>query len=224
MKAMILAAGRGERLRPLTDRTPKPLLQAGPKRLIEYLIDNLVSAGFDDIVINHAHLGEQFEPTLGNGERFQATIRYSDEPDGGLETAGGIIKALPLLGDAPFLVVNGDIWTDFPFADLKRFELAEEKLCHLIMVDNPAHHQEGDFYLDQSGLLKTEGVPKLTFSGIGVYRPEMFADHLPAKQPLKPFFVKAMQSQQVTGQYYQGQWSDIGTVERLSNLIKQLEN
>jgi len=224
MKAMILAAGRGERLRPLTDHTPKPLLQAGSKRLIEYLIENLVVAGFNDIVINHAHLGGQFEPILGNGDRYQAHIEYSAETLGGLETAGGIIQALSLLGKDPFLVVNGDIWTDFPFTELAEFKLAEDKLCHLIMVNNPQHNPNGDFHLNLSnGLLQTDGDPKFTFSGIGIYRPEMFADYPVSKLPLKPLLVEAMQKRQVCGQHYQGQWSDIGTVERLNALAKQLE-
>jgi MurNAc alpha-1-phosphate uridylyltransferase len=223
MKVMILAAGRGERLRPLTDHTPKPLLHAGSKRLIEYLIEKLVDAGLKDIVINHAHLGEQFEPILGSGERYHANFEYSAEVTGGLETAGGIIQALPLLGNEPFLVVNGDIWTDFPFADLTKLTLTKDQLCHLVMVNNPAHNPSGDFYLDADGLLSLEGEPKLTFSGIGVYRPEMFADHPVAKLALKTFLVEAMKHQQVTAQHYQGQWSDIGTVERLTALAKQLD-
>lgn len=223
MKVMILAAGRGERLRPLTDHTPKPLLHAGPKRLIEYLIEQLVDAGLKDIVINHAHLGEQFEPILGNGERYQANFEYSAEVIGGLETAGGIIQALPLLGNEAFLVVNGDIWTDFPFADMAKLALAKEQLCHLVMVNNPLHNPAGDFYLDADGLLSTEGEPKLTFSGIGIYRPEMFADQPVAKLALKPLLVEAMNQNKVSGQHYQGQWSDIGTVERLTALAKQLD-
>lgn len=222
MKVMILAAGRGERLRPLTDHTPKPLLHAGPKRLIEYLIEKLVDAGLKDIVINHAHLGEQFEPILGNGERYHANFEYSAEVTGGLETAGGIIQALPLLNNEPFLVVNGDIWTDFPFDTLAKITLTKEQVCHLVMVNNPAHNPVGDFYLNADGLLSIEGDPKLTFSGIGIYRPEMFADHPVTKLALKPFLVEAMKYQQVTGQHYQGQWSDIGTVERLTSLTKQL--
>lgn len=222
MKVMILAAGRGERLRPLTDHTPKPLLHAGPKRLIEYLIERLVQAGLDDIVINHAYLSEQFEPLLGNGQKYRAKISYSAEPNGGLETAGGIIQALPLLGDAPFLVINGDIWTDFPFETLHDFKLPADKQCHLVMVDNPAHHPKGDFHLDKDGLLHISSEPKLTFSGIGVYHPDMFAGYTVEKRPLKPLFIKAMQKTQASGRYYSGEWSDIGTVERLMQLTRHL--
>jgi|SRR5690554_3388115 len=223
MKVMILAAGRGERLRPLTDHTPKPLLHAGPKRLIEYLIDRLVQAGLNEIVINHAYLGEQFEPALGDGHKYQAKICYSAERNGGLETAGGIIQALPLLGEAPFLVVNGDIWTDFPFETLRHFKLTADKLCHLVMVDNPAHNPKGDFHLDEHGLLRADGEPKLTFSGIGLYHPDMFANYAIEKRPLKPLFIKAMQHSKLSGQYYAGEWSDIGTIKRLTDLAKQLD-
>lgn len=145
MKAMILAAGRGERLRPLTDNTPKPLIYAGNKRLIEYLIEALVKAGFTELVINYAHLGEQFPEALGDGTKYGAKIQYSPELAGGLETAGGIINALPLLGDEPFLVVNGDIWTDFDFTTLRHFKLADSMQCHLLLVSNPPHNSDGDF-------------------------------------------------------------------------------
>jgi N-acetyl-alpha-D-muramate 1-phosphate uridylyltransferase len=222
MKAMILAAGRGERLRPLTDKTPKPLIQAGPKRLIEYLIDSLVRAGFQDLVINYAHLGEQFPQLLGDGQRYGARICYSPELEGGLETAGGIINALPLLGDEPFLVVNGDIWTDFAFARLHDYPLATDKLCHLVLVDNPPHHPEGDFALDAQGNICTDSDDKATFSGIGLYRPAMFAGLSKGKRPLRPLFEDAIAKGQVSGQLYHGQWSDIGTIERLRALEAQL--
>lgn len=222
MKAMILAAGRGERLRPLTDKTPKPLIQAGPKRLIEYLIESLVQAGFDDLVINYAHLGEQFPMVLGDGNRYGATITYSPEQAGGLETAGGIINALPLLGNEPFLVVNGDIWTDFEFADLADFKLADDKLCHLILVDNPPHNPDGDFALDEFGNICNDDGAKATFSGIGIYQPKMFAGLSNEKTPLKPLFDKAISRQQISGQLYHGRWSDIGTVERLKSLENEL--
>lgn len=218
MKAMILAAGRGERLRPLTDTTPKPLIKAGPKRLIEYLIEGLVKAGFDDLIINYAHLGEQFPTTLGDGQDYGARICYSPELEGGLETAGGIINALPLLGDEPFLVVNGDIWTDFDFAELADFELAADKLCHLVLVANPAHNPAGDFGLDEAGNILSEDAHKSTFSGIGIYSPAFFAGMSNQKQPLKPLFDQAIMKQQISGQFYDGKWSDIGTIERLNSL------
>ncbi|WP_273151846.1 N-acetylmuramate alpha-1-phosphate uridylyltransferase MurU [Methylophaga thiooxydans] len=224
MKAMILAAGRGQRLRPLTDTTPKPLIHAGDKRLIEYLIEALVSAGFSDIVINYAHLGEQFPIVLGDGEKYGATFHYSPELDGGLETAGGIINALPLLGNEPFLVVNGDIWTDFNFASLKDFTLAQDTQCHLVLVNNPEHNTEGDFSLGQDGQVQHHGEDKLTFSGIGIYKPAMFTGLDNSKRPLKPLFDAAIQQNQVSGQIHHGQWSDIGTLERLNELTQQLEN
>lgn len=223
MKAMILAAGRGQRLRPLTDNTPKPLIYAGNKRLIEYLIEALVNAGFHDIVINYAHLGDQFPVALGNGDKYGATIHYSPELDGGLETAGGIINALPLLGNEPFLVVNGDIWTDFDFSALKDFTLARDKQCHLVLVNNPEHNTEGDFALDQDGQVQHHGDDKFTFSGIGIYNPAMFTGLDNSKRPLKPLFDAAIKQQQVSGQFYHGQWSDIGTIERLDELTQQLE-
>ncbi len=222
MKAMILAAGRGERLRPLTDTTPKPLLQAGPKRLIEHLIDNLVQAGFDELVINYAHLGEQYPDALGDGSRYNARIQYSPELEGGLETAGGIINALPMLGDAPFLVVNGDIWTDFDFRTLSQRKLEADTLCHLVLVDNPPHNPDGDFGLDETGNVHSESGQKWTFSGIGIYRPEMFTGLSNEKRALKPLFDQAIASQRVSGEIFHGQWSDIGTVERLQALEKAL--
>jgi MurNAc alpha-1-phosphate uridylyltransferase len=222
MKAMILAAGRGERLRPLTDKTPKPLIQAGPKRLIEYLIDNLVAAGFDDLIINYAHLGAQFPETLGDGSRYQARIQYSPEMEGGLETAGGIIHALPLLGDEPFLVVNGDIWTDFDFASLSEFQLEPSKLCHLVMVNNPPHNPNGDFAVDADGNLDFDGVDKWTFSGIGIYHPAMFSGLSSEKRPLKPLFEQAIEQKRASAEVYYGDWSDIGTIERLQALEQQL--
>ncbi len=222
MKAMILAAGRGERLRPLTDHTPKPLLKAGGKALIVHLIERLVSAGFDEIVINYAHLGEQFPATLGDGSRWGAKISYSPELSGGLETAGGIIHALPLLGEQPFLVVNGDIWTDMDFADF-RHVLTNGNLCHLLLVPNPPQHPAGDFYLDDHNKLHAEGPEKYTFSGIAVYRPELFAGLDDRKRPLKPLLLKAMQQHQASGTLYHGEWSDIGTAERLEMLDQQLK-
>ncbi|HSG93498.1 MAG TPA: nucleotidyltransferase family protein [Methylotenera sp.] len=223
MKAMILSAGRGERLRPLTDHTPKPLLKAGDKPLIVHLLEKLVAAGFNEIIINHAHLGEQFPAALGDGSRWGAKISYSPELNGGLETAGGIIHALPLLGNEPFLVVNGDIWTDYDFSTLHDC-LSGNTLCHLVLVTNPPQHPEGDFHLDNNHHLHVDGPTKLTFSGIGVYRPELFAGLTEGKRPLKPLLLDAMQQYRVTGSLYKGAWSDIGTADRLAALDRQLNN
>ena len=210
MKAMILAAGRGERMRPLTDHTPKPLLQAGGRPLIEHLIVALVEAGITELVINHAHLGEQVEATLGDGSRWGASIRYSPEAEA-LETAGGIHRALPLLGSDPFLVVNGDIATDFPFATLLGRPI---DLAHLVLVPNPEHHPRGDFGL-QDGKAIDGGEIRYTFGGIGVYRPELFKDCVPGRFPLAPLLRSAMALGSVSGELYQGMWMDIGTMERL---------
>jgi MurNAc alpha-1-phosphate uridylyltransferase len=215
MKAMILAAGRGERMRPLTDHIPKPLLSAAGKPLIEYIIKQLVSAGFNDIVINHAHLGSQIEEKLGNGNRFGAIISYSSEGEQGLETAGGIINALPLLGDDVFLVVNGDIATDFPFAELKDMNV---DLAHLVLVGNPDHNTQGDFGLDDDGKVAETGFQKLTFSGIGLYRPELFSSTPAGSSKLAPLLRQAISDHRVSGQKYDGFWMDIGTPERLQEL------
>lgn len=223
MKAMILAAGRGERMRPLTDYTPKPLLKVGGKPLIVWHIERLVGAGFTDLIINHAHLGQQIEEALGDGAQWGVHIQYSPELTA-LETAGGIAKALPLLGNAPFLVVNGDVFTEIDFASLQT-ALVEPNLAHLVMVDNPSQHPQGDFALNNGHVLSV-GEQKLTFSGIGVYSPELFRDVVrgePAK--LAPLLKQAMTQNQVSGQHYSGIWHDIGTPERLSALdasIKQV--
>ncbi|OQY47296.1 MAG: mannose-1-phosphate guanylyltransferase [Candidatus Parabeggiatoa sp. nov. 2] len=217
MRAMILAAGRGERMRPLTDTTPKPLLKVGGKCLIEYHIEHLVAAGFTDIVINHAHLGEQIERTLGNGQRYGARFYYSPEGTA-LETGGGIFKALPLLGKAPFLVVNGDIWCDYPFAPLRRPLFG---LAHLILVNNPEHHPRGDFCIVKH-CVSQDGTPRLTFSGIGVYHPDLFKDCTHGRFSLVPLLTKAMQAGKVSGEHYQGQWIDVGTPERLQRLEQML--
>jgi MurNAc alpha-1-phosphate uridylyltransferase len=218
MKAMILAAGRGERMRPLTDHTPKALLTAGGKRLIEYHIENLVRAGIHGIIINHAHLGEQIESVLGDGGRYGVRIYYSPEGEQMLETGGGIFNALPLLGAEPFIVVNADVWTDYPFAQLPAYP---EGLAHLVLIDNPPHHPHGDFVL-RGGYVLSDGNEKLTFSGIGVYRPELFAECKPGKFPFAPLLRQAMERRRVTGEQYQGAWFDIGTPERLQQLDELL--
>lgn len=220
MKAMILAAGRGERMRPLTDVTPKPLLKVAGKALIEYSIENLVKAGFNEIVINVAYLGRQIVDYCGDGSRWQAMIRYSDEGDAALETAGGIAKALPLLGEKPFLVVNADIIFAYDLASLRTRRIDK---AHLVLIDNPPHHPAGDFCLQESGLLTEEGERKLTFSGIGVYDPVLFAD-IPKGQALKlrPVLSQAMRQGSVTAEHYQGLWLDIGTPERLQQVADSL--
>jgi MurNAc alpha-1-phosphate uridylyltransferase len=216
MKALILAAGRGERMRPLTDHTPKPLLQAGGRALIEHHLVNLARAGISGVVINIAHLGAQIRAALGNGSRYGVALQYSDEGETALETGGGIFHALPLLGGAPFLVINGDIWTDYPFAKLAA-PLQPDRLAHLILVDNPAHHPDGDFSL-HDGSLGDTGPDKLTFSGIGVYDPALFANCRAGKFPLAPLLREAMQRGRVSGEHYCGGWADVGTPARLADL------
>lgn len=229
MRAMILAAGRGERMRPLTDATPKPLLRAGGHALIEYHIAALVAAGLRDIVINHAHLGAQIEAALGDGARYGAHLSYSPEGGQALETGGGIFHALTLLGDGPFAVVNGDIWTDFPFIRLTDHTgepiIASDDLAHLVLVDNPAHHRGGDFILANGRA--TEGADatrRLTFSGIGIYRPELFAGCEDGAFPLAPLLRDAMASDRVSGEHYTGRWVDVGTPDRLAALDAELAN
>jgi len=218
MRAMILAAGRGERMRPLTDQTPKPLLEVGGKPLIQYHIEALRDAGFRELVVNHAHLGNQIVERLGDGAQFGVHITYSAEPEGALETGGGIKQALPLLGEQPFLVINGDIWTDYPYQQLYR---EPEGLAHLVLIDNPPHHVQGDFQLN-GRRVTTDGENKLTFSGIGLYRPDLFADSPGGAFPLAPLLRRAMQTGQVSGEYYQGRWLDIGTPRRLAELNREL--
>ena len=213
MKVMILAAGLGTRMRPLTDHTPKPLLAAGGKPLIEWHIERLAAAGLRELVINTAWLGEQLEQALGNGERFGVSIAWSRE-GAPLETAGGIRRALPLLGDQPFAVVNGDIWTSFDFAGLHE----PEGLAHLVLVDNPAHHPKGDFCLDSDGRVRDNGEPRLTFSGIGVYRPALFQGLADGEAKLAPLLREAMARGEVTGEHFTGSWWDIGTPQRLEQL------
>ncbi|MCX7067247.1 MAG: nucleotidyltransferase family protein [Methylococcales bacterium] len=215
MKVMILAAGRGERMRPLTDHTPKPLLLVAGKPIIEHTITQLVAAGFTEFVINHAHLGAQIEATLGNGQALGASICYSPEGEYGLETAGGIINALPLLGDEVFLVVNGDIATDFDFATLKNIPV---DLAHLVLVANPDHHPEGDFGLNDTGLVYEHAHEQLTFSGIGLYSPKLFHNLPAGSRKLGPLLRQAIAKQQVSGQKFIGFWIDIGTPERLQEL------
>jgi MurNAc alpha-1-phosphate uridylyltransferase len=219
MKAMILAAGRGERMRPLTDITPKPLLPVAGKPLIVWHLERLARAGFRNIVINHAHLGDQIEALLGDGDAWGVHIDYSAEPQGALETAGGIANALPLIGDAPFLVVNGDIFCDWDFSRARAIDI---DLAHLVLIDNPPHHPDGDFTLID-GKVGAGGTARSTFSGIGLYRPELFAGIVrghPAK--LAPLLREAIDAGHISGEHHAGRWMDVGTPERLAALDAEI--
>lgn len=213
-KAMILAAGRGNRLRPLTDVLPKPLMEVGGQALIEHHLLALASAGVTDVVVNHAWLGEKIETKLGNGNAYGVHIQYSAEPEGGLETAGGILQALPKLSDhsAPFLVVNGDVLTDYNFAGLAKMVLPDDVLAHLVLVPTPAFKATGDFGLE-NGRVVAEG--EWTFAGISVLHPSLFDGLTPGVEPLAPLLRQAMAAGKVSGEVYSGLWDDIGTVERL---------
>lgn len=228
MKAMILAAGRGERMRPLTDTCPKPLLAVGGKPLIVWHIERLAAAGIADLVINHAHLGQMIEDALGDGSAFGVRIAYSAEGKA-LETAGGIARALPLLGAAPFLVINGDVFCDADLAALRRAAEklhADGPLAHLLLVANPTHHPAGDFGLDADGHVRDSAPPggeRLTFSGLGAYHPALFAG-VPPDQPAKlaPLLRTAMLADKVMGTRIDERWVDVGTPERLAELDASL--
>ena len=232
MKALIFAAGLGERMRPLTDHTPKPLLSVAGVPLIEWHLQRLATLGISDVVVNTSWLATQFPQTLGDGSRWGLRLHYLYEGPVPLETGGGMHNALPLLGDAPFLAVNGDIWSDFDFAHLPREPKGN---AHLLMVDNPDHHPRGDFILSADGQLHDNGdVPRLTFAGIGVYRPQLLQDwqavigdadgsaETPPRFKLAPLLRAAMANHAVSGQHHQGRWTDVGTPERLQQLDKQL--
>lgn len=233
MKALIFAAGRGERMLPLTRDTPKPLLEVGGKALIEWHLERLAAAGIRDVVINTAHLAEQFPEKLGDGSRFGLAIRYSHEGDVPLETGGGMLHALPLLGEDPFLAINGDIYCDFAFAELPR---QPDGLAHLVLVNNPAHHAGGDFWLELDGTLRrslddaaSSQAQRGTFAGIGVYRPQLLADwrdHLKSESALHelpqfalaPLLFQAAAAGELHGQFHHGGWTDVGTPTRLAEL------
>lgn len=224
MKAMILAAGRGERMRPLTDVCPKPLLTVAGKPLIVWHLERLARAGFRDVVINHAHLGEQIEGLLGDGAAWDVHIHWSAEPPGALETAGGIAQALPLLGDAPFLVVNGDIFCDWDFGRA-RARLDQDALAHLVLVPNPPQHPAGDFAFDGVKVRPggTAGLPQYTFAGVGVYRPELFATITRgSRAALAPLLRAAIGAGHVEGELHAGEWTDVGTPQRLAELDAEL--
>ncbi len=211
---MILAAGRGERMHSLTDNLPKPMLSVAGKPLLQYHVEALAQAGFTDLVINHARFGDRIEAFFADGAAFGVNIRYSAEGDSPLETGGGIKRALPLLGDDPFLVINGDIWTDFLLDSLTPSVAGQ---AHLVLVANPPHHPDGDFVL-KNGAVLISGQPKYTFSGIGVYQPSLFNSIRSQVFPLAPVLRQAMQDRQVTGELHRGRWFDIGTPTRLAAL------
>lgn len=215
---MILAAGRGERMRPLTERLPKPLLAAGGHRLIEYHLAALQKHGFHDVVINLSWFGERIQEALGDGQAHGLAIRYSEEGPEPLGTGGGLLAALPLLGSEPFLVINGDVWSDFTLATLKP---QQDSLAHLVLVENPEHHPGGDFGIDASGYLHA-GQARLTYSGISVIDPQLFAGCERGAFPLKPLLERAMAAGRLTGQRHGGVWTDVGTPARLASLDSQL--
>jgi MurNAc alpha-1-phosphate uridylyltransferase len=228
MDALIFAAGKGERMRPLTETTPKPLLACGGKRLIEWHLDKLAGIGVRRVVINTSWLADCFEPALGSGERWGLDLVYSYEGLEPLETGGGMAKAIEQMGAAPFLAVNGDVFCD---VDFTRLPHSPAGLAHLVMVDNPEHNQTGDFALQADGFLASEGESRLTFSGIGMYRPELLRDcRSEWQQPgvahprfkLAPILRAAMRAGKISGEHHRGQWTDVGTPERLAELDQVL--
>ena len=215
MKAMILAAGRGERMGALTDHVPKPLLEVGGRPLIEHQILRLAEAGFRDVVVNLAWHGEQISARLGDGSRIGVRIQYSREPEGALDTGGGIRRALPMLGDRRFVAVNSDVWCDFA---LEKLRTATPGDAHIVLVDNPPHHPHGDFALDPDALvIETQG-PRLTFSGIGSYRPHLFEAHRDERFPLVAVLRDTIESGTLSGEHHRGEWIDVGTPDRLRAL------
>jgi N-acetyl-alpha-D-muramate 1-phosphate uridylyltransferase len=220
VKAMVLAAGRGERMRPLTLERPKPLLEVGGLPLIVHHLHALAMAGFRDVVVNLSWLGSQIRSELGDGSRYNVRLSYSDEGPEPLETGGGIFHALPLLGPAPFLVLNGDVWTDFPYAKLRE-SLPASDLAHLVLVGNPAHNPGGDFVLRQGRVVEEPG-ERLTFSGVGVYRPELFEGCQDGIFKLAPLLRTAARQGRVRGEIHDGEWVDIGTPQRLAELDQRL--
>lgn len=214
MKAMLLAAGRGQRLRPLTDHTPKPLLKVGSEALIVHHIKNLAQANIKDIVINLSHLGEKLADDLQDGSKWGVNIQYSKE-DPILETGGGIKKALPLLGNDPFLVISADIFTDYPFEKLKHKVF--KGLAHLVLVDNPPHHPMGDYALEQGYIAKTQG-PFFNYGGIGIVHPQLFSESPEGAFPVAKLFELHIPNKRITGEYYSGIWYNIGTMDQLKEV------
>ncbi|MCB1866060.1 MAG: nucleotidyltransferase family protein [Chromatiales bacterium] len=219
MRAMILAAGRGERLRPLTDRIPKPLVEVHGQTLIERVLCQLARASVYELVVNTAWLGEQLHARIGDGAQYGVRVDWSDEPPGALETGGGIRRALPLLGDEPFIVVNADVYSDFDFATLDR--LAANDLGHLILVDNPDHHPDGDFGLD-GRRVHNNALRRLTYAGIAVLHPNLFDGEMRERFSLAPLLRSAAERNRLSGTHFTGLWSDVGTAERLAELEQRL--
>lgn len=217
MKAMILAAGRGERMRPLTDTLPKPLLTLAGRTLIEHLIQRLASAGVRDLVINLGYRGAQIRERLGTGAALDVRIEYSDEGEPPLETGGGIFRALPLLGPGPFVLANADVWSELDFRILASRALPASDLAHLVLVANPAHRPGGDFALID-GRVCNDGAPRLTYSGLSLLRPELFGDCTDGRFPLAPLLRSAAARGQLGGERFDGRWSDVGTPQRLLEL------
>jgi len=220
MKAIVLAAGRGERMRPLTDTTPKPLLLVGGKPLIGYHLEALARAGVRDVVINLSWLGSRIRETLADGARYGVSITYSDEGPVAMETGGGIFNALPLLGPGPFLVINGDTWTDI---DPRTLELPADADARLVLVPNPPHHPRGDFALEGDHVVERD-TGRFTYSGIGIYRPEFFAGCAAGRFPLLPLLKRAIEARRLRGQIHAGEWLDIGTPERLAALDRRMRD
>jgi N-acetyl-alpha-D-muramate 1-phosphate uridylyltransferase len=220
MKAMLLAAGRGERLRPLTDSLPKPLVRVGGRPLIAWHLARLSQAGVREVVVNLSWLGEQLRAALGDGREFGVRINWSEEGPVPLETGGGILKALPLLAPGPFLVVSSDIWTDIDFASIR---IPEESRAHLVLIGNPPHHPRGDFGLEDGRVVERE-VDRLTYANVGVYRAELFDGFAPGRFPLLSVLKPAITAQQVSGEIHRGAWCDVGTRERLADLEKSLQS
>ncbi len=221
---MVLAAGRGERMRPLTDLKPKPLLRVAGKRLIEYHLERLAAGGFREVIINTAWLGDMIPAAIGSGSQFGLSITYSHERPEALETGGGIFQALPLLGSAPFLLVNGDVWTDIDFGALRRDPPAGA-LAHLVLVRNPPQHPRGDFRLEPAGenaWVSEEEGSRHTYSGIGIYRPDFFEGCSAGRFPLLPLLRRAIARRALSGELHEGRWYDIGTPERLASLDAEL--
>ena len=216
---MVLAAGRGERMGALTDRVPKPLLEVGGRPLIEHQIGRLAAAGFRDIVVNLAWLGERIEACLGDGSRLGVRIRYSREPEGALDTGGGIRRALPLLGEGPFVAVASDVWSDYPFERLRGAAAGDG---HVVLVDNPGHHPHGDFVLAPDGKVIGTVGDRLTFSGIGCYRPRLFAERPSGRFPLAAMLRDAIEAGTLSGELHRGEWVDVGTPDRLRTLDRAL--